>query len=171
MYLDLTVLCHQVGAAAAHYLLLEIISITVVNCFLRSNKTHTSSWSNVLGVWTTIVLLACLISSLIDVGDEHYLILNPSSSRPTSVTDDPELSSVTSFSYNVARSSDKSTRYYLPRSEFYDISATMIPNNMMNLTETKKFLRKFNCDDQLSFPTLLDSLLTQFKSLLNCKST
>ena len=123
-------------------------------------------WTYILGLPTFLSVLFFLIIIGIGIGDEgiHYLFWNK---QQHPIIDDIYNQNSSVFSYTVNRTiSDESNRYAVPPSEFYDIVAKMIHHYQMNLTETQKYLQKYNCDDRLSFPISFDPLLTSIKSLL-----
>lgn len=127
-------------------------------------KEELKTWTFFASLLISIPLLLLLLVVGLGVGDEgaNYLFWNKQ--HHPIIDDLNETSSI--FSYSVNRSvSDKSLRYALPPSEFYDIVARMIADQM-NLTETRKFLEKYNCNDRLSFPISFDPLLTPIGRLL-----
>ena len=136
----------------------------------KMDKQNLKMWTIYASLFISIPLFLHLLAIGFGNGDEgiDYLFWN-TQQNPT-VDDLNQTSSI--FSYNVNRSiTDKSSRYALPPSEFYDIVAKMIPDDQMNLTETRKFLEKYNCNDRLSFPISFDPLLTPIGSLLGSSNS
>jgi len=122
-------------------------------------------WTYFVGFFTFISLFFFLFVIGIGIGDEgiHYLFWN----KQNPIIDDSYNQNSSGFSYALNRSiRDESDRYAVPPSEFYDIVAKMIRRHQMNSTETQTFLRKYNCDDELSFPISFHPLLTPIKSLV-----
>lgn len=116
------------------------------------------------GVLMSILLLLCIISSCISVGDEgiHYLAWT---NHPSVINIDNSNQTLL-FDYKVSRTLDGSSKFALPPTEFYDAVAKL--SQEMNLTETQQFLQRFNCEDRLSFPTSLLPSLAPSLSISKC---
>ena len=118
-------------------------------------------WTRLVTFFTSTSLLCLLLVVGLGIGDEgvHYLFWN--NQHHPIIDDLNQTSSI--FYYNVNRSvSDTSLRFALPPSEFYDITAKLILDQM-NLTEIQTFLDKYNCNDRLTFP--ISRLLGSYNSI------
>ncbi len=141
-----------------------IMSVACCDVKTKMDQSYFKFWTILMGFLTSSSLIFLLFAIGIGFGDEgiNYLFWNQ---HHPIIDDLNNQNSSPAFSYTVNRSiSDESNRYAIPPSEFYDIVANMILNQM-NLTETQKFLKKYDCYDQLSFPISTDPLLSPFGCL------